>query len=449
MRKAGSLGWTAFSCRVWSARHELVRYTEEKGLTELTGVRKIGERLYVARLRLGAGFSRMRRHALAPWRLAADVFARPPDKLLISPQDIRTADPVAADDIYAGFFAFGSHIVNTHGVSPFLTVSPSAEWEQALMGFGWLRHLRAADTPLAKANAQALVDEWIRLCGAPSAQTAWSAPVASRRLISWLSQSPMILENADLKFYRRFVRNVGRHITFLKREVASGLGGEQRLAAIIALNFGVLCAETPRNAMRNAQRLLISELDRQILPDGGHPSRSPQPLLDVLLDLLPLRQTFLARNETPPPELSGAIDRIMPMLRLFRHGDGALALFNGMGVTAQDLLMIALAYDDARAAPLKDAPASGFQRLEAGVSILIADAGAPPSVEFSARAHAGTLSFEFSSAGERLIVNCGAPAAQRGAPRQAARLTAAHSTLTLADTSSSRFAGNESADTLL
>lgn len=400
-------------------------------------------------MRAGAGASRLKRNALAPFRFAADLFARAPDRLLIAPQDIRTADPTVADDIYAGYFAFGSHIVNTHGTSPFLIHSPSPEWETVLMGFGWLRHLRAASTPLAKANAQALVEEWITHRGTPDRTPAWSVAIASRRLISWLSQSPIILENADLALYRRFMRSIGRHVAFLNRELKGGLRGEARLPAAIALASAALCAETSRNTMRKAARQLALELDQQILPDGGHVGRSPQILLDVLLDLLPLRQTFLARNETPPAELSGAIDRIMPILRMFRHSDGALALFNGMGVTAQDVLMTALAYDDARMQPLRDAPASGFQRLEAGESIIIADTGAPPPVAFSARAHAGTLAFEFSSAGERIIVNCGAPAAQRGHMRQAARLTAAHSTLTLADTSSSRFAGNETADRLL
>ena len=35
----------------------------------------------------------------------------------------------------------------------------------------------------------------------------------------------------------------------------------------------------------------------------------------------------------PPPALLNAIDRMMPMLRFFRHGDGNFALFNGMGPT--------------------------------------------------------------------------------------------------------------------
>jgi hypothetical protein len=45
-------------------------------------------------------------------------------------------------------------------------------------------------------------------------------------------------------------------------------------------------------------------------------------LLDLLPDLLPLRQAYAARGLQPPAQLLDAIDRMMPMLRLFRHDAG-------------------------------------------------------------------------------------------------------------------------------
>ncbi|MEI9914766.1 MAG: heparinase II/III family protein [Methylovirgula sp.] len=156
-----------------------------------------------------------------------------------------------------------------------------------------------------------------------------------------------------------------------------------------------------------------------------------------------MRQAYAARAVPPPPELLNAIDRMVPMLRLLRHGDGALALFNGMGVTPVDVIATVLAYEDARAKPLFNAPYSGYQRVEAADSILIVDTGRPPPPEFSTHAHAGALSFEFSIGQQRLIVNCGAPNDELSAARSAARTTAAHSTLVVDDTSSCRFAAAE------
>jgi uncharacterized heparinase superfamily protein len=130
---------------------------------------------------------------------------------------------------------------------------------------------------------------------------------------------------------------------------------------------------------------------------------------------------------------------MMPMLRFFRHGDGNFALFNGMGPTQADLLTTILAYDDARGAPLTNAPHSGYQRVECAGSLLLMDTGRAPPMAVSQEAHAGCLSFELSAKLNRIVVNCGLPVTSRDSWRQVARATAAHSTATLNDTSSSHF----------
>lgn len=362
------------------------------------------------------------------------------DRLLIAPQDIRTADSTVAGDIYAGHLVLGGSFVDAHGQSPFEIEPPTEAWAESLHGFGWLRHLRAANTSLSRANARALVDDWITHSEKSATGIAWRPVVVARRLLSWLSQSPMILAPPDAVFYRRFMKALGRQVTSLQRAVSGGLEGEARLLAAVALAEAGLCGEGLASARRQGSRLLTEELNRQILADGGHLSRNPGVLVDLLLDLLPLRQAYAARSTPVPPALLNAIDRMIPMIRLFRHGDGTLALFNGMGVTEPDVLATVLTYDDVRARPLSNAPHAGYQRVEADRTVLICDTGAPPPRGFSERANAGTLAFELSVGSQRLIVNCGRAASRNRQANIAARTTAAHSTLVLADASSSRFA---------
>ena len=385
----------------------------------------------------GEGLAGLRRGLGLPLRALARLNARAPERLLIAPQDIRTADPTIAADIYAGYYAFAGKNINAHGRSPFAIQPPSAGWAAALASFGWLRHLRAADTALARANARALVEDWLNLAANNAALPAWEPRIAARRLLSWLSQSPMILEEADHDFYTRFMKSVGDHVAFLRN---CGARGEARLLVAIALAGASLCASDMPGLQRRASKMLAEELTRQILSDGGHVGRNPRTLLDLLLDLLPLRQAYSARGLAAPAELLNAIDRMLPMVRLLRLGDGSLSLFNGMGVTQPHVVATVLAYDDVLAAAPVNAPASGYQRLEARGCVLTMDTGAPPPWEFSRRAHAGQLSFELACDGQRLVGNCGSPDDTRVSLREAARATAAHSTLTIADTSSSRFA---------
>ncbi len=192
-------------------------------------------------------------------------------------------------------------------------------------------------------------------------------------------------------------------------------------------------------SLRGNARRLVEELGRQILPDGGHISRNPGVLIELLIDLLPLRQLFSARNLQPPQALNNAIDRMMPMLRFFRHGDGNFAQFNGMGPTPVDLLATVLAYDDARGAPVAERAAFRLPAHRCRTTALLMDTGKPPPLRLSQEAHAGCLSFELSWTQHRLVVNCGLPAVNKENWRQVARATAAHSTVTFNDTSSCRF----------
>lgn len=375
-------------------------------------------------------------HTLDPWQRTTA------DRLLIAPQDIRTADATVAGDIYAGHLVFGGSFIDAHGQSPFEIEPPNQAWAEELHGFGWLRHLRAANTGLSRANARALVEDWIGHSETRGADIAWRPAVVARRLLSWLSQSTVILAPPEAVFYRKFMKSIGRQVAYLRRAVAGGaVRGGDRLLAAIALAAAGLCADGLAAARRQGSRLLAEELEGQVLPDGGHVSRNPAVLVELLLDLLPLRQAYAARGAPVPPPLLNAIDRIIPMIRMFRHGDGTLALFNGMGVTEPDVLATVLTYDDVRARPLLNAPHSGYQRLEANGTLVICDTGRPPPPAFGERTHAGTLSLEMSIGSQKLVINCGRPTSRNRDANQAARVTAAHSTLVVENSSSSRFAG--------
>jgi uncharacterized heparinase superfamily protein len=400
---------------------------------------------FAARRALATGMGRLNAHPMLRWRFASAMA----DRLLIAPQDLRTADPTRASEIYAGRFAFAGKIVICDGRSPFEIEPPSDEWADQLLGFGWLRHLRAADSTITRANARALVGEWIALQGTLDNIDAWRPDLVARRIISWLSQAPLVLHDADMKFYRRFLRNLTRQVRYLHRSVNATRDGVPRLQAVVALTYAALCMQGQGRILKSITRRLSDELARQVLPDGGHASRNPGALVELLLDLLPLRQAFAARNVPPPPALNNAIDRMMPMLRFFRHGDGSFALFNGMGPTRSELVSTVLAYDDARGAPVANAPHSGYQRVQAGDALLLVEAGTAPPLPMSAEAHAGCLSFELSSRNHRIVVNCGLPATSRDTWRHVARATAAHSTVTFNDTSSCRFLTAESLKTLL
>lgn len=366
------------------------------------------------------------------------IASRIPERLIVAPTDLRAADPYIADEIYAGRFSLAGRVLETGGASPFSAAAPSEDFARQLHAFRWLRHLRAANHELAFANARALTDDWIQSIGRRISGVAWDPDVVAQRVIAWLSHSPVVLKGADHASYRRFLRSLAVQLGYLRRVAATAADGEPRFRVRIALAMATLALPSSQGAIRTAARALDAEIDRQILPDGGHVSRNPQAGLDLLADLLPLRQTYVNLVHGSPGRLIPAIDRMFPALRFFRHGDGELALFNGATAAPAERLLSVLRYDETSGAPFRHLPHTKFQRLSAGTTTIIADTGAPPQGALSTRAHAGCLSFEMSSGGHRIIVNAGAPLFARDDHAHLARSTAAHSTVTVENTSSSR-----------
>jgi uncharacterized heparinase superfamily protein len=364
---------------------------------------------------------------------------RPPERLIIAPQDLRTSDPTIADDIYAGHLKLAGKVLETHGRSPFEMEPPSDAFAAELHGFAWIRHLRAAETPLARANGRALVADWMAATKRAKPPIALRPDVASRRLISWLSHTPLLLEGADAGFYKAFVRALTQEAHRIERTLAAEPPGETRLLMQIALMHHALAASENDAAIKNAAQRLCDMLDQQVLPDGGHVSRNPDVVLRNLLDLLPLKLAFISRRIQTPRPIMSAMDRMVPFLRMMRHGDGAVALFHGMGPTRMDLVAAVLALDDIMAAPPLQAPHAGYHRAEAADAVLLVDAGPPPAPPLAGRAHAAPAAFELSVENLRLVVNCGGPPPHRPELQAFGRVTAAHSTLVMADESIGRF----------
>ncbi|QGM44619.1 heparinase II/III family protein [Methylocystis heyeri] len=369
--------------------------------------------------------------AAAPYQAAQGLRIKQPTRLRIAPDDIRTADATVAEEIYNGYFSFDGKVVNARGRSPFLLDPPSAAWRRSLTGFTWLRHLHVSDMRLARENARALVAEFIELGPISQRDPASEPAVAARRTLSFLAHSPLLLDGAEPEFYDSFMAALTQAAKSLSQALLQGRARahDRFLCALALLEFAI-CADADAQLQSRITRLLMQELERQILADGGHISRNPRILLELLLDLLPLRQLYAARGLNPPKALLGAIDRMIPILRLLQHGDGSLALFNGMDATAPGKLAAIFMHEAPDPTPL-DALESGYRRLSARDSLVIVDAGGSPPKEFSRAAHAGALAFEFSLGAERVVVNCGSPGVQHEFARESARLSAAHSTLVL------------------
>jgi uncharacterized heparinase superfamily protein len=390
-----------------------------------------------------ASMARLQFSPLLRWRFGTSSLGN----LLIVPQTLRNADPSFWPELKLGHMGLAGIGVDLRGHSPFAIRAPNEAWARALHGFGWLRHLEAAGDDEARDLARALTVQWTQHQN--STGIAWEPGVMGRRIISWLSHANFLLEDGGVETYDVISASLGSEIIRLAACWRDGPDGYSRLLAITGLTLANLCVSGHDRQLEEVEKLFSAEIDRQLLDDGGHVSRNPAVLVDVLLDLLPARQCFAARGRKPPEKLLQALVDAVAFLRFMRLGDGRLARFNGVAVASPAGLATVLAYDDLFAKPLTAASASGYVHLACGATTIISDAGAAPPFEFAAEAHAGCLSFEMS-AGHRLIfVNGGAPAAADNDWRAQARATASHNTLCVNEMSSAKLVRNRSLETMI
>ena len=350
------------------------------------------------------------------------------------------ANPARLMAVGRGCYDFAGQEINAVGGLPWFPTSATSHWVEEAHGFSWLRDLVTAEAP---DEARGLVSDWIAHCGAWH-PLSWRPDVLGRRLTAWLSHADFLLRGADMGFERWFVGSLGAQATHLFRSIDEGPAGAERFSAAVGLLYSGLYLSEGERRLKKAVDVLDRALAEQIFGDGSHIERSPSIHLDVLCQLIVVRDALKDAAKGAPSGLSGAIERMSRILLTYRHGDGGLALFNDSCEEDVALIETALRLAGAGDWPAANNTNLGFQRLAAGDTLVLMDAGMPPPAAVSYRAHAGLLAFELSDGAHRVIVNCGGRGGLSSDWVTALRATAAHSTVSVANTNSVGFADDGS-----
>ncbi len=375
------------------------------------------------RLRNAGYRSRLYRYALGRNRV---------ESLEYLPQDPWPGDPNKADELFRGRYRFVGREAQAPNQPPWRLRPDDKDWQAALHGFEWLRHFEASGGDAARFQARRLVRSWIDLCGEID-PVRWAPAVLGERLTAWLSHGSMLLQECEAPFQDKFLASLAMQWRHLRRTFTDAEHGQDQIIAHVGLAYGAMAFADQASALQSQLNQLETVVSRQVLSDGGYVSRAPSDLLAVLRRLIALREALEGKGAGTPEWLRETIALMVPHLRGLRHGDGGLALFNGGFEEGQDLVSLTLSKAGVRGRALLSANQSGFQRLTAGRAVILADAGAPPAGIWGRTAHSGGGGFEFSVGRHRLVVNCGSGRFRDGDWQMAARATAAHSTLHLAE----------------
>lgn len=379
-----------------------------------------------------------------PFRMARLRAGRPGPFHLMSP-GYQYGDKITGADILSGTFNYRGQSLDVGAQGDPWTVNmPSVAYAKWLHSFDWMNDLLSTGAKTrgkvkektASLRARDLVDNWITHYGEWNSFN-WDVEILTPRLWNWLVHWAPVLssDNAGPKAQSRRAC-VMRQMKYLRGRYKKIPPSILKLRAAATLTlFGARLSEKSDGYFARGLDWLDDEIDRQLLPDGGHISRNPQTTFECLDILLTLDLLLADRGVEGSRILSRAIDRLVPMVAFFRHGDGALACFNGGGPGEAEAIETVLNAAPGEAKAFSYGPHTRYQRLSAGETILILDGGTTPPLGFDTEAHLAPLAMELSTELGRLVVNCGWNKTQSSAWRRPVRSSAAHSTLTLQEQS--------------
>ncbi len=261
-------------------------------------------------------------------------------------------------------------------------------------------------------------------------------PIALRG-INWIKFIISHHHELSTEAMERWNGSLSAQYDLLGRKLEYHLLGNHLLEDAFSLFFGAIYLGHEQ-WYKKACRLLKSELEEQILPDGAHYEQSPMYhciLLDRLLDCYNMaahlpRFEGQAQMQTWLGKKAGVM---LGHMEQMLYADGTYPLLNdaaqGIAPTPEAIADYARRLGvKAMVRPLKEC---GYRRMQNARMELFADAGAITATYQPGHTHADIFNFELRIDGEHFIVDTGISTYDKTPRRQYERSTAAHNTVCL------------------
>ncbi len=230
---------------------------------------------------------------------------------------------------------------------------------------GWLKHFSSSGKALHALYAMELLRTWAKgsesnIKGAPSARSLMALIIDG---YGFATKGP----KAFAVDYLKIVTQQTRRVYQWQPDRA-----DEKLLRALALGHALTSCSGLEALRPRIKDAFDTSLPAVVLADGGIADGHPESLLRLLLQMIPLRAAMQRAHEPIPASLNAAIERMLPMLRMLRHGNGALAQLRG-SQSHREATDIVLQQDEVQGAPLTLARHSGFARIETERSLVISD----------------------------------------------------------------------------
>ena len=309
----------------------------------------------------------------------------------------------------------------------------STDYEK-LNNFFWFFSL---DLKSSKKTTQSVINNWINNNYRYN-QKSWEFDIASKRIISWLSNHQLTYEDSDKEYRIKFDHSIQKQTNHLLNEIKNSIKFENIMIGCAAIILTGLAYQNDEKYLSNGLNLLKKIINSSIDNQGFPKSRSIKQLTFYLKYFIIIREWFKESQNTVPEYIDETIYYLGLNYAFIWQNINHDILFNGNNISNNnefDQYLKRFGYKFKN----ENKEIAGYAILKNKKIVLAMDIGTSPSKNFSKDYQCGALSFEIISNGKKLISNSGYFANKQNKLNILSKSTALQSTLIIEDHSSCSF----------
>ena len=288
-------------------------------------------------------------------------------------------------------------------------------------------------------NLKKIVYVWM-LKNAKYKRRIWETSTLSARVISWILNVDIILNNSTFDFKKNFLNSIIRQTNHLKKNIKFEKNPNKKVKILTAIILtGLVFKEYEENFNIGIKEL--EKLIKDFFDINGFPlSRNPSDLYFFTKYLIFCKEVIRGSQKYVPEFLEDIIEKNLNCIHYIMTPDGQLPLFNGANLVK--LIQIDKYLKNFKPNS-KSKNLGGLHRVRHKNHFFIIDIDSPPQKRFSKSYQSGPLSFEYYLDGQKIISNSGFGNNISTKAELLSRVTACQSTLTINDTSITKFETGE------
>jgi uncharacterized heparinase superfamily protein len=309
--------------------------------------------------------------------------------------------------------------------------------ERNLNSFFWLNLINRKNNGLI---IQKVISIWIRNNNKYNKKN-WQNLSISKRILAWILNADIILNNADGHFKQIFFNSIITQVNHLKNDLNYDYNPIKKIEIISAIILsGLVFKDYNKNFEFGIKELKII-IDDYFDIDGCPINRNIYDLVQTSKFLVLIKECCKDAQAYIPDYLDNIVDNLVKCLFSLQTPNHKNPLFNGASEFKIDTYIEYLAGLEYKKNITKKS-VNQIYILRGKKFLFFFDIGSPPKKKDSSSYQSGPLSFEYFIDNHKVITNCGFGNKISKKAELISRLTSAQSTLCLNDSSVTKFERN-------